>query len=345
VVDRLPVGVEYIADSADPSTVYDASLRTLSWSGVKVPAGKEVEVSFGVTTQVEDPRIVINIAMITADEMHIERSCTVTLGKSGGPVLDRPLVESFKIDATDVLMDRDVTLYTHLQDGNQAEWMYFREWQLSDEIFPRWEVVQSSGWIPYQSEHSWKLGSHAGVHYVTVWVADGEKHVSLMNGGSYDFASLLVPDAQIEQAELAPYQVRFKAGEQVQAVLTPSSGDPDLYVWYPDNFGLPDQIGKGTGLEVEKVNFTAPRDGVYIFMIHGFEASSYSLEISPAGGSTQQFVTAETVYASAAQPGATRSWGFMGEPLFSIIGLDPYGTTGPAVPDAPWFIYIPNVLR
>jgi len=344
VVDKLPAGVTYQPGSADPAAVYNSAGRTLTWEGVDVPAGEDILLNFEVTTNVQNPTVAVNTASITADGDTFDRKFAVVLGSHPiAPDVIRPVVESFTIDQADVLASQEVTLHTQVSDSSDAKWMLLREWQLSSDLFPHWELVESTGWIPFDASFPWTLGDQSGVHYMTIWVADGDENVSLWGRSSFDFASLVLPDTDISQAGLVPYLVYYEAGESVTATLTPANGDADLYVWYPDSFIFPDQVSAHPGKAEEQVHFTAPADGIYIFLVHGFMASTYDLSITPVGGAPTQALASQAVVGQGTS--VTRSDGLIQEPVFNLIGLDPFGTQGPAAPGAPSLIYIPMISR
>jgi len=72
-------------------------------------------------------------------------------------------------------------------------------------------------------------------------------------------------------------------------------------------------------------------------------ASTYDLSITPVGGAPTQALASQAVVGQGTS--VTRSDGLIQEPVFNLIGLDPFGTQGPAAPGAPSLIYIPMISR
>ena len=143
--------------------------------------------------------------------------------------------------------------------------------------------------------------------------------------------------------EVVPYLVYYEAGVDVEAVVTPISGDPDLYVWYPGNFEDADQTSAQPDQAVEQVAFTTPTAGIYVFMVHGIKASVYNMTLTPAGGPNALWVTPADVTPSVTAP--AREGGLTQMPLFGDIGFDPLlsGTTD--VPAVGWRFFLTMIRR
>jgi uncharacterized repeat protein (TIGR01451 family) len=280
VTDALPPEVAYVAGSAAPAADYDAATGTLSWSDVRVPVRGDVPLSFAVTgTAVSSPTVVTNIATITAGSESFQRSAKVVLLPER-PVSDStpPVVHSLTIDDQDVLDSPAVTLHISATDDVELRWMYLKEWQWIATPMPRWELVQSSGWIPFQAEYPWTLGPKNGVHFVAVWVGDGVLNRSHVRGRALDFASLVQPSAEIPPLGVVPYLVYYDEGADVTATLTPLEGHAELYVWDTSTPGQP--LAEGT----QAVRFTTQRPSTYLFAVRGEPTAIYDLTIEPTGG-------------------------------------------------------------
>ncbi len=80
VTDPLPVGLDYVAGSVNQSGVYDASTRTISWTGVAV-SGSPVNLTFDVkdTATIAQPAPVVNTATITINGLILQREAWVML--------------------------------------------------------------------------------------------------------------------------------------------------------------------------------------------------------------------------------------------------------------------------
>ena len=351
VVDELPAEVNYVTDSASNGGVYDPDARTVTWSGINVPAGSEVSLTFRVTgTAVEVPTPALNQATITADGNSFGRWTVVLLVPDWWPDHDYvpPVVDELTISDRDVLTARDVTLHISASDNVGVTQMYLREWQLVTGPVPHWETVQSSGWVPYQTDYPWTLGQESGTHFVGVWVSDEADNTSWLSGHSLDFASLLLPNETVADGEMVPYLVYYDAGVDVTATLNTLSGDADLYVWYPGNPGGPDQKSVNPGTDPDEVSFTTPQAGVYLFLVHGYQASTYDLTITPGGGPRVSGMTGANLGAagetvSGAQVTTSGKAELTDEPVLTWSGLDPLGVT-PAW--APRFaVYLPVLFK
>ncbi len=352
VVDELPAEVDYVAGSASDGGVYDPGAGTVTWSDVNVPAGGEVSLTFRVTgTAVEAPTAAVNKATITVDDDSFGRWAAVLLVPDWWPDRDHvpPVVHDLTIDDQDVLTTRDVTLHISATDDEGVIQMYLREWQLATDPIPHWELVQSSGWVPYQTDYPWTLGAESGTHFVGVWVSDDADNTSWLSGYGLDFASLLLPDETVPEGGMVPYMVYYDAGVNVTATLDTTSGDADLYVWYPGSFADPDQKSVNPGTDTDEVSFTTPRAGTYLFLVYGYQASTYNLSITPGGGPR---VNGLVVRANVGETGqiasdnqitASGKTELTSEPVLTWSGLDPMIVT-PAW--APRFaIYLPVLFK
>ena len=354
VVDQLPAEVDYVADSASGGGVYDSGAGTVSWSDVAVGAGEEVLLTFEITVAtVETPTLVVNTATITSSGESFERQATVLLvSKPTGDDVIPPVVHSLTIDEQDVLTNPDVTLHISASDNVAVTQMYLKEWQLVTTPVPHWEVAQTSGWIPYQTDAPWTLGSESGVHFVGVWVADEADNISYLSGAGLDYASLLLPGETVGKYRMVPYLVHYEAGENVIATLTTTSGDADLYVWFPNKFGPPDEYSIEPGTTLDEVTFTTPSAGTYLFLVYGYKSSTYDLSITPVGGpraagmagnlkmsqgdQTSLVVSDEMATANSKTPQ------FEQESVLTWSGVDPLaGAQSPGR----FVIYLPMVMR
>jgi uncharacterized repeat protein (TIGR01451 family) len=350
VTDPVPAEMNYVTGSATGGGAYDPGTRTLTWSGVTAGPGEDQPLSFVVTaTTGTVPTLVTNTATITADGDSFERHTWVLLRPTlPGPDHARPVVHALTIDEQDVLTSPAVTLHISATDDVSVDWMYLREWQLATRPFPHWKVAQSSGWVPYQADYPWTLGAESGVHFVGVWVADSARHVSRLNRKGLDYASLLLPGETVGKHGFVPYLVHYEAGVDVDATLTPTTGDPDLYVWYPGNFGRPNEKSTNPGTAPDSVGFETPREGTYLFLVHGYTAATYDLSITPGGGqvvSTKMAWSVVSVHVGeTSQAASTKLDELVFEPVLSQSGLDPLGVAVP--PSGPPFtVYLPIVGR
>ncbi len=354
VTDPLPPEVDYVTGSASNSGVYDPGTRTLTWDAVSV-LGEDGEDDDGValtfavmaTTTITQPTAISNEATISVTGgISFTRHALVEL--TPNPVEDGipPVVHSVTIDDQDVLTSPTVTLHISATDNISVSQMFIREWQLAPRPFPHWSVAASSGWVPYQADYPWTLTTTTGVHYVGVWVADAAHNISELDRNAIDFASLTLPDATVNDNGYVPYLVYYNAGVTVTAMLTPTSGNADLFVWYPRNFLEPDEISTSSPTATQSISFTTPRAGTYVFLVHGEPAATYDLTIEPGGGPRAIWpmpLDQQASTLSAPQSPATTTSIPTLEPILSQSGLDPLATA--PLPDGFYKVYLPLAVR
>jgi len=335
VMDVLPRPLEFFAGTASNGGTYDATYHVIDWQPIDVPGNGEVALTYQLKyTTASTAQNAINIADIIADgSMKLQRFYSVKLG-GGEPGDTRPAITSFRIGDQDVLTSRDVSLHLQATDDGTVAKMYLLEWQVNPEPFPHWELVKSSRWIPYEETIAWKLGEQSGVHYIAALVADDKNQISMP---ALDFASLLLPDTQLQGLGFIPYLVSYDAGVEVTATLTKSAGSPELFVWYPGNHSKPDH-----DQTTVPVTFTTPRAGPYYFLVYaGPSDAVYTLQITPGGGPLPLAGTG-----SASEP-IVKTASLDNDPVLSVIGFDPLGSGTAALPTAVLdnIICIPLIVR
>ncbi len=352
VTDPVSPALSYLVNSANNGGVYDPGTHIISWEAITVPAGSSVPLEFAVmaTSAVTHPVWIMNTATIsvTGDGTLQRQAPVVLLPTSSGDRIP-PVVHSLTIDDQDVLTSPTTTLHISATDNISVSQMFIREWQLTSVPFPHWAVSQSSGWVPYQADYPWTLLPKDGVHFVAVWVADAAHNVSELNRNALDFASLVRPGATVAQKHVVPYLVYYPAGVTVTAQLTSTTGDADLYVWYPHNFFWPDHRSVRPISETDTVTFTTTHAGIYLFLVRGYTDATYDLSIAPAGGprvpsdarDDDGDHTALNLVAPAAD--TTKPDELTFEPLLSQSGLDPLATA-PA-PGGFYQVYMPLIFR
>lgn len=349
VTDVVPAGLSLVAGSASPAASYDGASRTLSWSDIEVGAGKSVELAFRVVaaSPVTERLTVVNKATIVAEGKTYERRSgplsLVPAAPAPGSDVERPEVTSVVIEGGDVHTDRDVALKINATDNVGVVKMQVREWVLDRKLGPpRWRIVQDSGLIDYQTSLNWRLTDAPGTHFVGVWAQDAAGNFSVLDRGDLDFASLLVPGSTVDFRRATAYLVALEKGEKLSATLTTTSGDADLYGWFPGGFGIPDKRSIADGTGVDKIEFTAPAKGTYVIIVYGYAkgGSTYSLSITPS-------LAGALAAAPSAEPAAEKEI-LLAEPLLSIAGVDPLVTVqrndgAPVEPKI--YYYLPIVRR
>lgn len=363
VTDPIPAEVNYVFNSASNDGVYDPAADLLAWHAITVTAGSSLPLTFVVsaTTDITRPTPVENTATIT-----VENPMTTTLFNSN--VLHRtarvllvptpptgdlrpPVVNSLTIGDQDVLTSPTVTLHISATDNLTVSRMFIREWQLTPSPRPHWEMIRASGWITYQPDYDWTLGSANGTHYVGAWVMDAAGNVSHLTRRAFDFASLVLPGASVAQHGLVPYLVYYDQGVQVTATLNSITGDADLYLWRPGNYFGPDHKSTQPLTGTDVITFTTPRAGLYLFIVRGYTAATYDLSIEPGGGPRVMWpwwpASSEPAAPSIdlAAPGAPS-----GKPddltydsVLPESGLDPLSLAPTA--DAPYNLFLPTFVR
>jgi len=335
IVDQLPEGLDFKAGTTDPHGTYDAAEHTITWNDVTVHGDGEVELSFDCTTTVTDPTMVTNTATININDETIVRTFDVKLGLHAPVDSNLPVVNKFWIGDQDVLTSRNVTLHIQAQDNESVEKMYIREWHVNPIPEPHWVSVKSSGWVDYAETYDWQLGNQSGVHYLAVVVADNYHNVSIFNRGGVDFASLLLPDTTLPKNGLIPYLVSYDQNTPVKATLVPTQGSPKLFVWYPGNILIPDKTSQST-----QVEFTAPRDGTYYFLMYSSTNTTYTLHITPGGGPM-----IKPMGGNAAPTGGEQDSPLPADPVLSKIGFDPFGSGIGVMPTSYAVYFIPMTRR
>lgn len=349
VSDPLPAQVTYVDGSANAGGVYDAATRTLSWTDLSVPAGSTMALTFNVTAQTPATpgTRILNTASITSGGVTFKRSALVVeVPKPGGDVVP-PVVKSFTIGAADVLTDPQVTLHTDATDNVGVTQMYLVEWALAATPSPHWQVVKTSGWVPYQADFPWTLGSQSGTHFMGVWVADAALNKSHLTRASIDFASLLQPATHVDKGGMVPYLVYYPAGVDVSATLSFTAGSAHLFVWHPGNMFDPDDVSPNPTGNSQTITFTTKTAGVYLFLVFGAQATDFDLTIAPPGGPRipLPMVTAPMAAGTsqALTPASTTALdGITYNPILPQSGLDPLSVAA----DPPFFqAFVPLVVN
>lgn len=337
VTDPLPNLVTYNEGTASHSGSYDADTRTLNWADVPVAAGETVALTFEVTTSAVDrPTLVVNTATVTADaegHEHEMKARVLLLPVEPPNDVRPPRVASVRIADSDVLTDPEVMLYISAMDDVAVQSMKIQEWVLTSAPIAHWELVETTDWMPFQAETPWTLSDRSGTHYVGVWVADGAGNTSQLGQHAMDFASLLLPGESLSAGAKIAYMVYYQSGAEVTATLETISGDADLYVWFAGEHGLPSAYSNEEGTAVDQVTFTAPTTGRYLFVVHGYQESTYNLAIAPGGSLAK---------AANSSPASTKPV-LRADTILTASGLDP--VAGADAPRARYFTHLPAIIR
>ena len=261
-----------------------------------------------------------------------------------------PVVNSLTIGDQDVLTSPSVTLHISATDNISVSQMFIREWQLTSTPHPHWEMIQSSGWITYQPDYEWTLGSADGTHYVGVWVMDAAHNISHLDRRAFDFASLVQPGASVAQHGIVPYLVYYDQGVNVTATLTSITGDADLYLWRPGNYFGPDHKSTLPVSGTDAISFTTPRAGLYLFVVRGYTTATYDLSIEPGGGPRVTWPwwsasgeSTNSIDLVTPNVQSTKPDDLTYDAVLPDSGLDPLADAPTA--DAPYTTYLPMLFR
>lgn len=90
------------------------------------------------------------------------------------------------------------------------------------------------------------------------------------------------------------------------------------------------------------LSFETPKEGTYLFLVHGYTAATYDLDITPGGGPKAWRTTAVQV-GKAGQATSFKGDELISEPVLPISGPDPLaGVTAPA---GPFAVHLPLIFR
>ena len=183
----------------------------------------------------------------------------------------------------------------------------------------RWVAIQWSDWVDYETAHSdypWSLMPVFGMRYIQAWCADNAGNISLQPG--VDVINL-IPETQtghVAQNGVVFYRIYLEQNQALTAHLTPLDGDPDLYVWGPDDGLWYSNNGAGSD---DAVAFNAPFGGVYQVEVHGFSDARYQLTFA-----TRQTQRHSRSLAATTKPLPTAPVVPLDEwPLYFDIDIDP----------------------
>jgi len=359
VVDAIPHHLVYVADSATKNTSsgeISVDQDQLTWSGLTVTPDKEVILTFKVTAgSVDKVTNVMNIAEITPNDSTddaFDLGVTIFVKPGTGttptpPPTDHsqiPVVTHLEIGPrdsslkdVDVLNSREVTLHIKALDSEKAltdsavKKMDIREWQIKEDMAPKWELVKDSGWIDYAANHNWTLGSRNGVHFVVVKVKNGDDKESVVTQYAADFADLVEPGAKVPDDfagifggtgfGIVPYLVYYPRGVDVVVTLKPATDDDHvmLIAWIPGYFDKP---GKMWDITTHEVKFTTPASGPYVFTVIGEAGATYDLTFNKLGGRDNPDGPAPAALSTQAIAPQGLP-GLLSEPIFSAAGLYP----------------------
>lgn len=195
-----------------------------------------------------------------------------------------PVIDSFTVNQGSLITaSRSISLDTAAHDqpdgAGLGQVMYVEmHWSVGAQA---WVPVQFTEWLAYGQSHMWQLHPSPGMRYLQAWVADTAGNISATPAKTLvnyvpETDSLLAGETRI-------LRLYVQMGQCLRITMTPSSGDPDLYVWPPGY-----QAGQaywysilGPG-EADFVEIAAPSTGPYQVEIDGIAETEFGLRIEIA---------------------------------------------------------------
>ncbi len=302
ISDTLPAGLTPVVDTLDPGVGYDPASRTLTWPATLLWPGQVERHSFDAQVDAGVPATTLNNRAtfhafwpntdlldpaqrleFTDREQTVTAEVTVAVdpGLPAGADYTPPWV---KVALGEKQAVDDPQVHLGIAAAPDAQRMYLREWK-PDPVNGAWTVAQSSGWIDYTGTYTWTLSSGQGVKYLGLWVADSAGNVSTLDEDALVFVNRLDGPQTLADGERVQYRGYIQEGSWVLAVLKTISGDPDMFVWRPQNGYRPDGYSNDTVApgQVEDIGTRFVRQsGRYLVEIGAAGASEYELQI--AGG-------------------------------------------------------------
>jgi uncharacterized repeat protein (TIGR01451 family) len=193
----------------------------------------------------------------------------------------------------------------------------------------RWIPLQQSGWIPYADTFSSTLSAGGGVHYLQLWAADPAGNVS--PNSLQAPINYLPEEDRVRTGQVRLYRLTLAAGETLNATVTPSTGDPDLYLW--DSSGALVDYSNEYDQTADQVTFTASTAGTYQIEVYGYADSLYGISLSPN-------LSAQLTIASSPNAKTVPE-----TPSVAADAAPPGQQALPAAPTTGWQLFLPLTTR
>jgi hypothetical protein len=282
-------------------------------------------------------------AQVNAPAIRGSRATAVTVHRSVWVLppaedLVPPSVDVFTLNggAVDV-STQNVTLSISASDnpgGSGVSGVYLMEFNWNPNI-GEWVRVAESGWLDYEDTpltYNWTLAWAPGVKNLVAWAGDQAGNITLV--GEVLWFNFVPPAVSVNQGQFHMYCYWLNAGQSLSAQLTPSAGDPDLYLGDASGW-LDSSLNAGTASE--SVATTASAYGLYSVAVYGYTTARYGLSVN----SGARAATAQSEVLSVASPRG-------GEPV--TPPMLPDGRPAPrqrALPpvSTTYALYLPLVVR
>lgn len=173
--------------------------------------------------------------------------------------------------------------------GSGMAYMYMVE-HIYSSTARQWVRQQESGWMPYTGTHTFQLSPLGGIHYVQAWVGDAAGNI--VRSAERAQVNYTQANENMLQGQVQVYRYELAAGETLQARLTATEGDCDLFVWDPQSKLA--GYSNNTGTNPDTVPVASPQGGMYQVELHAYTDCICHLELGAgtglvgAGGATSQ---------------------------------------------------------
>jgi len=221
-----------------------------------------------------------------------------------------------------------VTLTIEAVDNVGVASMYLVE-RTYNNAARQWVAVQQSGWIAFDSPYPLAFSPVGGARYVQAWVADDAGNVSTLSQRA--LINYLAASDTLRQGQVRIYRVYLRSGESLSAVVTPTTGDPDLYIW--DEMGTLVAYSDNLDLTPDAATVVAVNDGYHQIEVHGYLDSVYALTLSAGAQRASHILPADN-----GKPLPTA-------PVVNPASAPPDRQTLPAPPIATWRLFLPVTVR
>jgi hypothetical protein len=187
------------------------------------------------------------------------------------------------VTSTQVLLTASATDFPAAPTGTGVAEVRYIEFEFNQGA-RLWVPVRDSQWLNYTLNHinyPWTLTPAGGVHFIQAWAKDGAGNISRY---PYQSAVTYLPATErVGRDQTRVYRQVLAAGQCLQVTLTPTSGDPDLYIWPPNwQNGNPPWVSNLVGADsfVLTANAVAVA-GEYQIEVYGYSPAQYQLIIEP----------------------------------------------------------------
>jgi photosystem II stability/assembly factor-like uncharacterized protein len=195
-----------------------------------------------------------------------------------------PRVDSFSINSGDAqTASTSAVLNVTASDpdgGSGVAKLEYLEFEYTPAV-GMWVPIHRSGWLSFtaaSANYPWQLLPTPGFRVIQAWVADAVGNISLLPG--QQAINYLPASDSLQKDQARVYRFKLNAGDTFSGTLTPTAGDPDLYVWPPDH----DSGGRNPWVSntisgADQVSFTAPVAGWYQVEVRAASTCAFQLTV------------------------------------------------------------------